>query len=95
MKLNPYSMLLTVGVLMFATASLTQLGAGGELARQGAQSVDRDISSFAARTMGLPRDELSAGTNISPVAGELDNTQARVAEVERVAAVDGPRMASR
>jgi hypothetical protein len=95
MKLNPYSLLLMVGVLMFATATLTQLGAGGELVREGAKSVDQDISSFAARALGMRDNELSVAADSGPVAGELDNTQARVADVERIAAVDGQRVASR
>jgi hypothetical protein len=94
-KLNPYSMLLTVGVLMFATATLTQLGSGSELVRAGAKSVDQDISSFAARALRVTDNELSAATDTGPVAGELDNTPARIADVERIAAVDGQRVASR
>jgi hypothetical protein len=95
MKLNPYSMLLTVGACMYATAALTQFGAGGQLAREGAHSVDQDISSFAARTLGGSNGQLRASADTGSVAGELDNTPPRVTEVERLAAVDGPRIASR
>ena len=72
MKLNPYSMLLTVGACMYATAALTQFGAGGQLAREGAHSVDQDISSFAARTLGGSNGQLRASADTGSVAGELD-----------------------
>ena len=50
MKFNPYAVLLTTGALMLATVVFAQTGASIALLKAGATSVDRDVSSFAART---------------------------------------------
>ncbi len=50
MKFNPYAALLMTGVLMILTVVLSQTGSNAALLRAGVASVDRDVSSFAART---------------------------------------------
>jgi len=54
MKFNPYAALLTTGVLMLAVV-FAQTRSSVALLKAGAASMDRDVSSFAARTL-LPRD---------------------------------------
>ena len=55
MKFNPYAALLTTGVLMLATVVFAQTRSSVALFKAGAASVDRDVSSFAAKTL-LSRD---------------------------------------
>jgi hypothetical protein len=55
MKFNPYAALLTTGVLMLATVVFAQTRSSVALLKAGAASVDRDVSSFAAKTL-LSRD---------------------------------------
>jgi len=55
MKFNPYAALLTTGVLMLATVVFAQTRSSVALLKAGAASVDRDVTSFAARTL-LSRD---------------------------------------
>jgi hypothetical protein len=50
MKFNPYAALLTTGVLMLAVV-FAQTRSSVALLKAGAVSVDRDVSSFAARTL--------------------------------------------
>jgi hypothetical protein len=50
MKFNPYAALLTTGVLMLAVV-FAQTRSSVALLKAGAASVDRDVSSFAARTL--------------------------------------------
>jgi len=50
MKFNPYAALLMTGALMLITVVLFQTGSSAALLRAGAVSVDRDVSSFAAKT---------------------------------------------
>jgi hypothetical protein len=50
MKFNPYAALLTTGVLMLAVV-FVQTRSSVALLKAGAVSVDRDVSSFAARTL--------------------------------------------
>jgi hypothetical protein len=94
MKLNPYPVLLASGVLMSATVLFAQTGAGVELVEAGARAIDRDISSFAGRTLSSSENRLVAAADTGPVAGELDS-QSRVAAAEKVAAMDTHRIASR
>ena len=51
MKFNPYAALLMTGALMLVTVILFQTGSSATLLKAGAASVDRDVSSFAARTL--------------------------------------------
>ena len=51
MKFNPYAALLTTGVLMLATVVFAQTRSSVALLKAGAASLDRDVSSFAARTL--------------------------------------------
>jgi len=51
MKFNPYAVLLMTGALMVVTVVIAQLGPNSALLRAGAESVDRDVSSFAAKTL--------------------------------------------
>jgi hypothetical protein len=62
MKFNPYAALLMTGALMILTVVMSQTGSNATLLRAGVASVDRDLSSFAARTWlslegGRARDE--------------------------------------
>src|SRR2546423_12776229 len=50
MKFNPYAALLTTGMLMLAVV-FAQTRSSVALLRAGAASVDRDVSSFAAKTL--------------------------------------------
>lgn len=50
MKFNPYAALLTTGVLMLAVV-FAQTRSSVALLKAGAASVDKDVSSFAARTL--------------------------------------------
>ncbi len=50
MKFNPYTILLTIGVLMFATVIATQMGPGLALVKAGAASVNRDFSRLASKS---------------------------------------------
>ena len=62
MKFNPYAALLTTGVLMLAVV-FAQTRSSVALLKAGAVSVDRDVSSFAARTLlsrnSVPRHALA------------------------------------
>jgi hypothetical protein len=51
MKFNPYAALLTTGVLMLATVVFAQTRSSVALLKAGAASVDKDVSSFAAKTL--------------------------------------------
>jgi hypothetical protein len=51
MKFNPYAALLMTGALMVITVVIAQIGANSVLLKEGAASVDRDVSSFAAKTL--------------------------------------------
>jgi len=55
MKFNPYVALLTTGVLMLAVV-FAQTRSSVSLLKAGAASVDKDVSSFAARTSLLSGD---------------------------------------
>jgi len=50
MKFNPYAALLATGVLMLAVV-FAQTRSSVALLKEGAASVDRDVSSFAAKTL--------------------------------------------
>jgi hypothetical protein len=50
MKFNPYAALLMTGALMLLTVVMSQTGSNAALLRAGVASVDRDVSSLAART---------------------------------------------
>ena len=60
MKFNPYAVLLTTGALMLATVLFAQSGSSVALLKAGAVSVDRDVSSFAARTLSARNDSQRA-----------------------------------
>jgi hypothetical protein len=51
MKFNPYAALLMTGALMLITVVIAQIGSDAALLKAGVASVDRDVSSFAARTL--------------------------------------------
>lgn len=50
MKFYPYRLLLTTAALMLATVVFAQTGSSIALLKAGAASVDRDVSSLAAKT---------------------------------------------
>lgn len=95
MKLNPYSVLLTTGILMLATVLLAQVGTNADLLKQGARSVDRDISSLAAKALRLSEGRSRAAVESGSVAGLPDTASTDVTPVERMAAEDSRRVASR
>jgi hypothetical protein len=51
MKFNPYAALLTTGLLMLATVVFAQTRSSVALMKAGASSVDKDVSSFAAKAL--------------------------------------------
>jgi hypothetical protein len=51
MKFNPYAVLLTAGALMLATVVFAQTRTSVALLQAGATSVDKDVSSLAAKTL--------------------------------------------
>jgi hypothetical protein len=51
MKFNPYAVLLTAGALMLATVVFAQTRTSVALLKVGATSVDKDVSSLAAKTL--------------------------------------------
>jgi hypothetical protein len=59
MKFNPYVALITTGVLMLATVVFAQTRSSVALLKAGVASVDKDVSSFAAKTL-LSRDSLQS-----------------------------------
>lgn len=77
MKFNAYSVLLTTGLLMFATAVLSLTGSGVALLKAGAAAVDKDVSSFAVRAFP-PLDEGALVIRENPV------------HPTRLAAIDDP-----
>ena len=70
MKFNPYAALLTTGVLMLAVV-FVQTRSSVALLRAGAVSVDKDVSSFAARTLlsGDASQRHAAAANESRMSG--------------------------
>lgn len=90
MKFNPYALLLTTGALMLATVVFAQTGTSVALLKAGATSVDKDVSSFAARTFSLG-DPTDAGpapeARVASVDGavvSVDRAAGRVGRAERV-----------
>jgi hypothetical protein len=76
MKFNPYAVLLTTGVLMLATVVFAQTRTSVALLKAGATSVDRDVSSFAARklsSLGSRTDEKAVpATRVASIEGGGD-----------------------
>jgi hypothetical protein len=63
-KFNPYAALLTTGLLMLATVVFAQTRSSVALAKAGAVSLDRDVSSYAATLLSSgssQRHTLAAG----------------------------------
>lgn len=56
MKFNPYAALLITGGLMVMTVVIAQIGSNLELLKAGAVSVDRDVSSLAAKALTSVED---------------------------------------
>jgi hypothetical protein len=79
MKFNPYVALLTTGVLMLAVV-FAQTRSSVSLLKAGAASVDKDVSSFAARTSLLSGDESHRQT---PAADDSRMSGTRVASSDR------------
>jgi hypothetical protein len=78
MKFNPYAVLLTTGALMLATVLFAQMGSSVALLKAGAMSVDRDVSSFAAKRLS-PRE---SSQRRSPAVDETPVSETRVASTE-------------
>jgi D-serine deaminase-like pyridoxal phosphate-dependent protein len=76
MKFNPYAALLMTGALMLLTVVIAQTGPNSALLKAGAVSVDRDVSSFAARTL----TSLEGGRQ---TADEDHDSPTRVAVIDR------------
>jgi len=51
MKFNPYAVLLAISALMIVTVVLGQTGSSFALLMEGAASLDKDVSRFAARAL--------------------------------------------
>ena len=84
MKFNPYAALLTTGVLMLAVV-FAQTRSSVALLKAGAVSVDRDVSSFAARTLSSrdssQRHALAAnGSQMSGTRVALTDRKERLSE---------------
>ena len=79
MKLNPYPVLLTIGALMFATVFFAQTGANAALLRAGVAAVDKDVSKFAAKTVGSLQRRRSPVDE--PSSDETDQPEAAVSKV--------------
>lgn len=60
MKFNPYPVLITTGALMWGTIMFAQTGSSVALLKAGAASVDRDVSSFAAKALSTLGNRPSA-----------------------------------
>jgi hypothetical protein len=87
MKVNPYPVLLTIGLLMFATVFFAQTGANAALLKAGAASLDKDISKFAAKTVASLRGQRPSAA--TPSAQEQTGSAADVAALKiRVASLD-------
>jgi hypothetical protein len=76
MKFNPYAVLLTTGALMLLTVVVGQTGSSVALLKRGAASVDKDVSSFAART-------ISSLQRHTPASEEQAEPQTRVALADK------------
>ena len=80
MKFNPYAALLMTGALMVVTVVIAQLGPNSVLLKAGAESVDRDVSSFAARTLTRPTspdsgsDSADAPTRLASADSQSDDS---------------------
>jgi hypothetical protein len=77
MKFNPYATLLMTGALMFVTVAAFQTGPSVTLVRTGVASVDRDVSSFAAKTW------TSLGGRTMDAAPSSERKPTRVASIDR------------
>jgi hypothetical protein len=89
MKFNPYAALLTTGVLMLAVV-FAQTRSSVALLKAGAASVDRDVSSFAAKTLSsrdasqrhdaVVDDSRMSGTRVALTDRPLTDRQRQVSE---------------
>ena len=75
MKFNPYAALLMTGALMLITVVVAQMGPNATLLKAGVKSVDRDVETFAARTL----TSLQARTTSTE---EEDEPRARIASLD-------------
>lgn len=89
MKLNLYVVLLTTGVLMVVTVLLAQTGSSVSLLKEGVQSVDKDISSYAAMVLSSSDRQRVVASGTDQATGALDNLHVRVASTEKMAPIDG------
>ena len=85
MKFNPYAALLTTGVLMLATVVFAQTRSSVALLKAGAASLDKDVSSFAARTLSArdPAQRHATGADENQISGTrvaLTDRQGTVSE---------------
>jgi hypothetical protein len=84
MKFNPYAVLLTTGALMLATVVFAQLGTSMSLLKAGAESVDADVSSFAAKTVSaLGGSTATANSANNKGSEESPSSATRVASIQR------------
>ncbi|HEV7448263.1 MAG TPA: hypothetical protein VGO18_37195 [Steroidobacteraceae bacterium] len=81
MKFNPYAALLTTGVLMLATVLFAQTRSSVALLKVGAASVDRDVSSFAAKTLSS-RDS-SQSQRLGGDEGQTSGTRVALTESQK------------
>jgi hypothetical protein len=85
MKLNPYPVLVTIGVLMLATVVLAQTGTGASLVKAGVVSLNRDVSSFAVRTWSSLQSRVLVADE-PPESDVARHPESRLAAVEKTPA---------
>jgi hypothetical protein len=90
MKLNPYPVLLTTGVLMFVTVLLAQTGTSGSLVKAGVVSLNRDVSSLAVRAWAAWQGHLLVADDPSG-ADVARHPDTRLAAVDTAPAESGGR----
>jgi hypothetical protein len=88
MKLNPYPVLVTTGVLMLATVVLAQTGTGASLVKAGVGALKRDVSSFAVRTWTSLQSRVLVADE-PPESDVARHPESRLAAVEKTPAEGG------
>jgi hypothetical protein len=88
MKLNPYPVLVTTGVLMLATVVLAQTGTSASLMKAGIVSLNRAVASFAVRTWSSLQSRVLVADE-PPESDVARHPESRLAAVERTSADGG------
>jgi hypothetical protein len=85
MKLNPYPVLVTTGVLMLATVVLAQTGTSVSLVKAGVVALDREVASLAVRTWSSLQSRVLIAEE-PPEADVARHPESRLAAVEKTPA---------